>query len=225
LLSFHFILLCAGCQARDIYKYSTVEISCEAGDTNFFKAHLKDINTSVRSRRPGHFTYAIIVAAEQGNYEMVQFLLNLGANANVADWRGNTTLHAAMNVSKSPPRHVIELLVRSGIDINATNSLRATALLDACTFQPTSVVETLLRLGANTEIPDINQNRPVQAVSSPAKLAFLFQYGADINATNRDGETAIDLMKQVSPKIVREAEAVIKAFEESGEHSERRHQK
>src|SRR6185503_17916903 len=111
--------LMAGCTfAPEPYRYTDADAACRAGDTNYFSAHLSDLNSQLTTYRPGFFTYAVLLAAEKGKHDLVKFLQEAGANLQVVDWRSNSVLHAAMASAPSSAEFIARMK-EAGLDVNA----------------------------------------------------------------------------------------------------------
>lgn len=94
---------------------------------------------------------ALIIAAYNNQPEIVNLLLENGANVNAADAAGNTALMGAC--FKGFPE-IAEILVQSGADVNQRNLQGAPALTFAATFGQLAIAELLLKNGAVTNLPD-----------------------------------------------------------------------
>ena len=157
---------------------------------------------------------ALRLAARQGFVNSVRQLLELGASANVrfdVDTFGDdaTPLHVAAHFGRGK---IIELLVRDGgADVDArmvdpytsdTYDYYKTALCVALDRNHTRTARTLLRLGANfTKLcpspeDDANDWAPLLLAAEKANVevvADLLQRGADANASDDNGDTALIL--------------------------------
>ncbi|KAH0438746.1 ankyrin repeat protein [Colletotrichum camelliae] len=73
--------------------------------------------------------HALHQACGNWDEEMVEFLLENGADVHARDILGNTSLHyVAMCRYSKPPRDIVRVLLRHGADINAVNKLGRTPL-------------------------------------------------------------------------------------------------
>ena len=155
---------------------------------------------------------ALRLAARQGFVNSVRQLLELGASANVRfdiDGFGDelTPLHVAADWGRGK---IIELLVRDGgADVDATlvdpytsdtYDFYKTALCLALDGNHTRTARTLLRLGANFTVPcpisdAVSWEPLLLAAEKPNAevVADLLQRGADANATDDNGDTALIL--------------------------------
>jgi len=107
------------------------------------------------------------LAAEKGNCDVVQLLLESGAEENaVAADSGCTSLHYAASLG-----HVdlCELLVRYGADSDVQNSRLETPLHLAVARGHTEVVALLLKYNARLDIRDKNGMTPLQQAETIKK--------------------------------------------------------
>ena len=226
------------------------------GRTEVVRALLKagiNVNEATDSRRavgkaPSKGTSALILAIENGYYELALMLLEAGADPN--DQRsGFMPLHVMTWVRK-PPRgedrgmppppelggmnslQFIKELVKRGADVNARlangsgglgkfNTKGATPFFMASATADIPYMKLLLELGADPSIGNVDRCTPLIAacgihvgsdaanevageepeVLEAAKL--LLKHGADVNAVDANGETAMHgaALKNL-PKVV-----------------------
>lgn len=155
---------------------------------------LVNAGIDINSKGPDGKT-ALSKATGKGHVEIVQFLLSKGAFAQVVDFTN------AAYINK--PR-IVEAYVTSGFDINSKGLGGQTALQRAASQGHVEVVDILLKNGANPLIADAQKISPLIAavMSYPsyknlnalqAILKMLIAKGADINAINAGGQTALML--------------------------------
>lgn len=87
-----------------------------------------------------------ILAAQQGNVEVLGYLLQLGADLNQVDLYGNNALWAACFAGSS---ECIAMLLAAGINIDYQNLTGVTALIYSSSSGKDEVVKQLLQAGAN----------------------------------------------------------------------------
>jgi uncharacterized protein len=181
--------------------------------------------------RPG--LTPLLVAVMNAHFELAAALLDAGANPN-ADLVGYTALHAITAVRKpgvgdndpapdgSGSMTSIELVKRlaaHGADLNArmtkkanvnntrANEIRATPFLLAALTADAELMTTLVALGADPTLTNIENSTPLMmtaglATRSPGEDAgtesevleavqVLLTLGADVNAADSNGETAM----------------------------------
>ena len=135
----------------------------------------------------------VLLACKKGNTNIINMLLDAGADPNVADTNGYTCLHATAYCGVR--QGVFQAIIDHGVDVNATNKQNQTALLVACTQQNTDLINTLLNAGADPSIADTNGDtclhQAVTQSSSKAILQAIIDHGAEVNATNHENQTAL----------------------------------
>ena len=96
-------------------------------------------------------------AARVGLTDVLQVLLDKGADINQLDCEGRTALLSMLENYKTPVAHdegiwIAEKLIRAGVDVNVVDKEGRTALGMACWDGFTSMVKTLLEAGADMSI-------------------------------------------------------------------------
>ena len=134
-------------------------------------------------------------AAESGDISEVKNLLAREADVNVKGEFGGTALHWAADHGFA---EIVQLLLDSGADIKATDNTGRTALHWAVT---TEIVQLLLKAGAKTDVIDSLGDTPLHCAAyfhcaayygSADNVQALVIAGADVNARNNIGYTALD---------------------------------
>lgn len=91
----------------------------------------------------------ISVAAFDVNLEMVQLLIDNGADVSITDSTGDTVLLKAILSEKS--YDIIKLLIKNGADVNKANNDKGTPLMKAAQYNLPEIVKLLLDSGAKNE--------------------------------------------------------------------------
>ncbi|MBB3226284.1 hypothetical protein FHW69_000874 [Luteibacter sp. Sphag1AF] len=169
----------------------------------------------VDQRLPGDAT-ALMVAATLGFPEMVEALLDAGADANAEDAHGHSALHAAAqycfgSTDSLRARRLLDVLIRHGADVNKVDREGKTPLLLllGAHMRPGSAADAthlgallpaMLDAGARIEHAD---QRGVSALHACAMHALLpparvlLTRGADRNAADAFGRTASDVARHL----------------------------
>lgn len=91
------------------------------------------------------------VSAHQGHVDLVKHLLALGANVNVVDKEGDSTLHYAA-FGNQP--EIMRILLQHNANIDVLNSSHCSALHISAHKKPPHCVKVLLEFGANVNVQD-----------------------------------------------------------------------
>lgn len=150
--------------------------------------------------------------ADEMNYEssapyaeVVNLLLDAGANIEARDYDGNTPLMSAASYGEAM---VVKVLLARGADINATDPEGGTALMGAACDcgvidkpDTRASLKLLLDSGAKIELKTKEGKTALMFAATSDRsdlLELLLQKGANINATDRDGNTALILAAEGS---------------------------
>jgi ankyrin repeat protein len=144
-------------------------------------------------------------AAWWGHKEVVEDLIELGANVNAVDGVGGTPLHAAiqsgctryLDVIHGPYADVLEVLIQHGAHVNATNNWNMTPLHGAAGYGDVNAVELLIKYGADVNIISKTGQSPLHSATlrgSTDVMALLITQGADPNIVDNEGNTPLQLL-------------------------------
>lgn len=156
--------------------------------------------SSNASNWDGNSLTALMVAALNGDADIVELLLNKGANVNAkAIETSGVEGHVLSGITalslapRSGNLSIVEMLVNHGADIHAKDSYGRTALAFATTNE---IAQFFLDRGLDINARDkdgytllIRSGEPFHRPS----IAFLLEHGADPNAKANDGTTALKL--------------------------------
>lgn len=109
-------------------------------------------------------TTPLIEAAAMGNIEMMQLLLDSGANTNLRDNRGNTPLHRA---ARKGNLAAVTLLCRSGSATDVKNTRHRTPLMEARRHGHSAVVQYLLQRDVKEEVQSADEDASTLVPASP----------------------------------------------------------
>lgn len=144
---------------------------------------------------------ALLLAAREGDLEIVRSLLYYGADVDRKDSAGDTALIIASRWSHA---HVAHCLLKKGADVNARNAKGGTALLVAARHDCVEVVELLLKKGADVHARDkkgltalhraVEGKWLLEQVPASVKaemVRVLLKAGADPRVKDEQGKTAV----------------------------------
>ncbi|HZQ48111.1 MAG TPA: ankyrin repeat domain-containing protein [Verrucomicrobiae bacterium] len=134
---------------------------------------------------------AIGIATQEGHKEMVELLLDRGADVNDASGQGLKPLQIA---AQRGYRAIAEVLIAHKADVNIGNGGGYTPLHRAAQNGFQSVAELLLANGAEVNAVDSAGQSPLHEAASsdnPAMIEMLIAHKADVNAAARDGSTPL----------------------------------
>ncbi|KAJ8668032.1 hypothetical protein QAD02_009695 [Eretmocerus hayati] len=158
--------------------YSIFHCACKQGDLELIKHFLRqgvDVNQPTQSNGFGYKNafplHMVVDSVYKDAVTVLKLLLEHGADPNLRDCRYETPLHY---ITETPNTEMIDLLVTHGADVDARNAFDETPLITACA-DPHLCPETL--------------NRHI--------LTF-FNNGADINAVDERGMSALGALNDVS---------------------------
>ncbi|HEX8915285.1 MAG TPA: ankyrin repeat domain-containing protein [Humisphaera sp.] len=130
-------------------------------------------------------------AAIAGEFEVVEVLLDNGANVAAVDREGWTALHWA---ASGGHQEVAELLIASGARVDVQGTLGETPLYWAAVFDRKDVAELLIARGANVTATDRRGRTPLHAAAESdarATAVVLLAQGADAKAQDEAGATPL----------------------------------
>jgi ankyrin repeat protein len=132
-------------------------------------------------------------AARKGDLFAVRKLLRAGVDVNAMDTDGNTALKCA---AESGNIAVVQALLGAGANVRAQSADGYTALHAAAVEREVRIVELLLAAGADVNARTKNNVTPLMSsigspYSDPKVSLVLIRGGADVNAADPDGRTAL----------------------------------
>ena len=174
--------------------------------------------------------------ASDGSYEDVKLLLDFGADVNARNSSGDTPLMLAIRSTREAALK-FHLLISHGADVNARNSSEVTPLYLAIGVSDLAMMDLLISHGAdvnarydgNTALHFVMDSIAHGVFSSNKRERFwqvtrLLENGADIRATNNEGETPLtyitvdDAARLLSDRLTWKSPPVdeVRAFLEKG---------
>lgn len=137
-------------------------------------------------------TTALIVAAFEGQDEVVKVLLSNGAKPNLTDENGNTALLASVSADKLS---IVRILLQTGSDVNAANKDGRTAIHVAAKAGFEETAKLLLANKCSVNAKDAAENTPLHEAienSQDAIIVLLADVkGIDFRIVNKLGFNAL----------------------------------
>jgi ankyrin repeat protein len=171
---------------------------------------LIDAGADVNARLHGNLT-ALMLAARQGDIRVVDHLLSNNADVNARDKLGDSVLVYAMDAADSAVRlPLVQRLLAAGADINARRP-EGDSVLHALVQKRVDnngmrVLRLLLDRKANVNVRGYLGYTPLMRAAywsrNPEAAAALVAHGAQVEATNEPGETALMLAAQVDETVI-----------------------
>ena len=162
----------------------------------------------------GRYNFPLLAALCEDHVEVVELLLQRGANVNVREATGKTMLLKALS---QPQRHmlrIVEFLLGHGADGDPRDdTLRGPLHYLAEYGGELRVAQIILNQGANVSSQDINGKTPLHILSESRTrneddvlnhVQLLLKHGADLNTRDKDDQTPLLLaMEQDRFKLAR----------------------
>lgn len=185
------VTLGANVNAIDLPGNTPLHRAVESGDLEA-AAILLDRGADVNAKDFNSNSTLHLALTSRSAFETATFLLSRGAIPNLKNNAGDTPLHMVVSLNLSPD--LARSLVNKGADINARNKKGNTALLDAVKDGNSSLITTLLALGANPFAGNTADESPL----SESVKAGMENLGWLITTTNKgqrddNGNTALHL--------------------------------
>ncbi len=143
----------------------------------------------------------LIIAAEKSNLDMVKALLDAKADVKATDHIGGTALLWAAGRAKNP--EVLTVLIDAGSDVNVKDTNGWTPLHWAAAIGDPKNVELLISKKVDVNIPDqLSKDTPLMRAvrtGNVESVRAILGAGADVNAVNRLGATALLLAASNGP--------------------------
>jgi len=139
--------------------------ACADNKKGIVQAFLKKGSINVDKRDPAGRT-PLSHACQKGARDIVQLLLQHGADVSMADNSSNAPIHYAAQTGN---KNIVELLLAKDVDVNASNQSGTTPLLIAVQNGRTELALFLLGKGADKDIKD-NVGRNAMDYASAAGL-------------------------------------------------------
>lgn len=166
---------------------STISIMCDQG----FDPNSSDYD----------YRTALMVASMRGNMEVVGKLLEYNADPNLRDMHGATALYEA---AKNGNDDVMDELMKSGAELCMTDEQAASTLCQAVYNGHVLLLKRLLKAKINVNASDYDKRTAAHiaaAEGNVSALKVLVDHGADKDAKDRWGKTAMDAAKDAKATL------------------------
>lgn len=135
----------------------------------------------------------IVKASPRKNAEIVELLLDAGADANAVDQSGRTAL---MEASAGGDAEVVGLLLGAGADANAADQTGCTTLMVASAGGTAKIVELLLDAGADASAIDQEGRTPLMHATCDDVAGLLMPEYANVNHVDKRKQTPLIIATQ-----------------------------
>ena len=137
----------------------------------------------------------LMKAVENGDKDVVTFLIDHGANVAIKDKCGYTALHRACIIYHDCSPEVLSCLIENGADVNLSTDKNRTPLMTACEYGHVNTVTILIEHGANVNLQDRDGltvvHYAVRGSQACEILSCLMENGADVDAKTFDDCTPL----------------------------------
>ncbi|XP_048257810.1 serine/threonine-protein phosphatase 6 regulatory ankyrin repeat subunit A-like [Haliotis rufescens] len=171
-----------------------LHLACQRGQMELVKyivsQDMVDINRrGLKKRSP------VMIAAESGHKEVVELLVNKGADASLMDKKGNNILHLACQMGHVEV--VKYVLSQDIVDINSRGWKTKTPMMMAAEEGHKEVVELLLNKGTDPSLVDKRGNNILHLACQNGQMEvvkyIVSKVIVDVNAKNKRRKTAANI--------------------------------
>ncbi|XP_054166448.1 poly [ADP-ribose] polymerase tankyrase-2-like [Oppia nitens] len=168
------------------------------------KENVQKLLINHRLTTTGDIEYKLLEASKAGELEVVKTILTTYphlVNCRDIDGRQSTPIHFAAGYNRL---NVVEFLLSRNADVSAKDKGGLAPLHNACSYGHLEVAELLIKHKANVNATDLWKFTSLHEASAKGKteiVRLLLKNGADKEKKNRDGNRAIDLVKDGDQEI------------------------
>lgn len=158
---------------------------------------------------PSQISTPLMAAVARNEIDKVTTILNRGSNPDATNEAGCTALIWAISLGRT---EIFDLLVDAGAKVSLADATGRTPLMIAASAGSIPIAEELIDRGANVNtaqdggVNEIGQTALMHAATTNqnvAMLELLIQHGAELEAVDEHGETALIKAAQVSLENVK----------------------
>jgi ankyrin repeat protein len=179
-------------------KQSEMRIAVASGNMNVVQC-LHENGVSIDIKDEEHGTSLLHIAAYNGRFRCVEFLLAKGIGASVKDNLGRTPLHQCGSLPFTPDRgKIFKVLLAHGANLTDKSNVGNCPLIQASAFSDPDMIQFLLSIGADVNATSNDKSTPLHFACHNGKVdnAFkLLDHGADLGARNSRGRTPLDVAR------------------------------
>jgi ankyrin repeat protein/uncharacterized caspase-like protein len=176
--------------------------SCSARrDNNIFDAikdgNITDVKSITKNNRSSlketdsNLNSALHIAAENQNPDIVNYLLDQGADVNHKNLWGENPIYSSIRMNNI---EIIKTLIKNGGNVNAKNNHGESPLHIAVSIGNIEVIDYLIAQGADPNAKDSVKSTPLRDAVARGKLdvvKYLISKGADPNIISWNGDTLL----------------------------------
>ena len=186
----------------------------DCGRTPLFEAVMKE-----SAGNDGHCEPYLDNEGLNSTLDMIQLLLDYGADPNAKQIGGETTLHKAISLGEAHVR----LLLSRGADVNARND-RKQSILDLAIDTPDRMIDLLVEYKVDLDAKDSDGQTALLKTAQTesdgaARVKLLVEHGADVRAEDLEGRTVLHHLRDLTDDTLRhllESGVAVNAKDDSG---------
>ncbi|TRX89494.1 hypothetical protein FHL15_009663 [Xylaria flabelliformis] len=163
----------------------------------------------------------LLWAIENGHHEIVQLLIEKGADVESEDSYGYTPLHIA---AENGHQEIVQLLIEKGANVESANRSRQTPLLKAVQSRHQEIMKLLIEKGANVESKDSYGYAPLHIAAENGHqdiIKLLIEKGANVESRGSFSRTPLLRAamngRQEIVKLLIESGANVKSTDDTGD--------
>ncbi|XP_065224500.1 uncharacterized protein LOC135848511 [Planococcus citri] len=138
------------------------------------------------------------IASQEGNLEMVKYLVSNGCNIHAKNSAGSKPIHIA---AREGCKNIVQFFLSKGLKVDESGAKNQTLLHYAVTKNTLEVVELLISKGADVNVKDNVGSTPLHVAAlngSEDVIRVLLENGAVYNPIDNERLTPLDLMNEDS---------------------------